>query len=65
MSQNSIRDSWTFEAVDQKLQTIMLKIYDACYEASVKVGEPGNLVVGANIAGFLKVYDAMLHQGII
>ncbi|MDD4212349.1 MAG: NADP-specific glutamate dehydrogenase [Bacilli bacterium] len=65
MSQNSIRESWTFEAVDQKLQTIMLKIYDACYEASVKVGEPGNLVVGANIAGFLKVYDAMLHQGII
>ena len=65
MSQNSIRESWTFEVVDEKLKAIMSRIYHACYEASVRVGQPGNLVLGANISGFLKVYDAMVHQGII
>ena len=65
MSQNSIRQSWTFDEVDQKLQQIMKNIYQTCYNTSVSVGQPGNLVVGANISGFLKVAEAMLAQGII
>jgi glutamate dehydrogenase (NADP+) len=64
MSQNSIRYSWTFEEVDEKLHSIMQNIYKAAYEASVEYGVPGNLLVGANIAGFLKVADAMKAQGI-
>lgn len=64
MSQNSMRLSWTFEEVDEKLHDIMRGIFKASYEASVEAGMPGNLVVGANIASFLKIADAMLHQGI-
>lgn len=56
---------WTFEDVDAKLQGIMKNIYKNSVEASETYGEPGNLVVGANIAGFLKVADAMLIQGIL
>ena len=51
MSQNSIRLSWTFEEVDEKLQNIMKGIYKAAYDASVEYGCEGNLVAGANIAG--------------
>ena len=64
MSQNSLRLSWSFEEVDEKLHGIMKSIYKAAYEASVEFGCPGNLVAGANIAGFLKVADAMKWQGV-
>ncbi len=64
MSQNSQRLSWTFEEVDAMLRTVMAGIYQKAYAASEEFGEPGNLVLGANIAGFLKVADAMLAQGI-
>ena len=63
MSQNSQRLNWTFEEVDQKLQQIMKNIYAAAADAAAQVDMPGNLVVGANIAGFLKVADAMIWQG--
>ena len=65
MSQNSIRMSWSFEEVDEKLQGIMKNIFKACYDESVECGEPGNLMLGANVAGFLKVADAMMAQGIV
>ncbi|MEG1790611.1 MAG: NADP-specific glutamate dehydrogenase, partial [Oscillospiraceae bacterium] len=55
MSQNSIRMSWSFDEVDEKLQGIMKSIFHAAYDASVEVGKPGDLMVGANVAGFLKV----------
>ena len=64
MSQNSLRLSWSFEEVDEKLHGIMKSIYKAAYDASVEFGCPGNLVAGANIAGFLKVADAMKWQGV-
>ena len=64
MSQNSERLSWTFEEVDQKLHGIMKNIFHNAYNASKEYGFEGNLVVGANIAGFLKVADAMKWQGI-
>ena len=65
MSQNSMRLSWSFEEVDEKLQGIMKNIYKACYDASVECGKPGDLMLGANVAGFLKVANAMLAQGIV
>ena len=64
MSQNSQRLSWTFEEVDAKLKTIMVNIFHNAYNAAEKYGMKGNLVAGANIAGFEKVADAMLAQGI-
>ena len=65
MSQNSIRMSWSFDEVDSKLHGIMQNIYKACYDASVECGRPGDLMIGANVAGFLKVADAMMAQGIV
>jgi glutamate dehydrogenase (NADP+) len=65
MTQNSMRLSWTFEEVDEKLQGIMKNIYQACYNASVECGQPGNLMLGANVAGFLKVAEAMMAQGVV
>ncbi|MHA0856910.1 NADP-specific glutamate dehydrogenase [Paenibacillus sp. CMAA1364] len=65
MSQNSMRLAWTFEQVDNKLHEIMIDIYKNCAEAAEAYGYEGNLVVGANIAGFTKVADAMLAQGVI
>jgi len=65
MSQNSMRYSWTFEEVDAKLKDIMIGIYNSASEAAKKFGMEGNLVAGANIAGFLKVADAMMAQGIV
>ncbi|WP_052487146.1 NADP-specific glutamate dehydrogenase [Gordoniibacillus kamchatkensis] len=65
MSQNSMRYSWSFHEVDDKLHAIMKNIYRNSVRASEEYGAPGNLVVGANIAGFLKVADAMLAQGVI
>ena len=65
MSQNSMRYAWTFEEVDAKLKGIMVNIFHNIFDASVECGVPGDLVVGANIAGFKKVADVMLAQGII
>ena len=65
MTQNSERLSWTFEEVDEKLHSIMINIYNNASGAAEKYGMPGNLVAGANIAGFLKVADAMLAQGVV
>ena len=65
MSQNSERLSWTFEEVDSKLQGIMVNIFHACDDASKKYGFDKNYVVGANIAGFEKVAEAMTAQGIV
>ena len=65
MTQNSMRLSWTFEEVDEKLKKIMKNIFNTSKEAAKEYGHDGNYVVGANIAGFLKVADAMISQGII
>ena len=65
MSQNSMRYSWSAEEVDEKLQTIMKNIYEASVNAAREFGMEGNLVAGANIAGFLKVADAMMAQGVV
>ncbi len=64
MSQNSERLSWTRDEVDQKLKGIMKAIHDNAWEAAAKYGKKGNYVVGANIAGFTKVADAMVAQGV-
>ncbi|MBQ4396945.1 MAG: NADP-specific glutamate dehydrogenase [Clostridia bacterium] len=64
MSQNSMRYSWTFEEVDAKLHDIMVNIYHNSAKAAKEYGMEGNLVAGANIAGFLKVANAMLAQGV-
>jgi len=64
MTQNSERIYWSAEEVDEKLHSIMKNIYKACEEAAAEAGKPGNLQVGANVAGFLKVADAMVWQGI-
>ena len=65
MSQNSMRISWTREEVDQKLHDIMKSIHKSCLSTAEAYGTPGNYVNGANIAGFLKVADSMLDQGVI
>lgn len=65
MSQNAQRMSWTFEEVDRKLRDIMSDIYKAVVAAAEEYGMAGNLVAGANIAGFLKVAEAMLSQGVV
>ena len=64
MSQNSMRYSWSFDEVDEKLRHIMVGIFHNAYDASKEFGDAGNLVMGANIAGFLKVADAMQWQGV-
>jgi glutamate dehydrogenase (NADP+) len=65
MSQNSMRLSWTREEVDSRLHKIMEAIHGSCLQAAAKYSTPGNYVDGANIAGFLKVADAMLDQGVV
>ncbi len=65
MTQNSMRLSWTMEEVDQKLQGIMVGIFNKVAEAAAEYATPGDYVAGANIAGFLKVADAMLAQGAV
>ena len=64
MSQNSLRYSWSFEKVDHKLQDIMKNIYNAAADAAALYGHEGNLMIGANIAGFKKVASAMLAYGV-
>jgi len=65
MSQNAMRIAWSFDEVDQRLQGIMKSIYQATRAAAERYAEPENFVVGANIAGFLKVADSMLDQGLV
>ena len=65
MSQNSMRYSWTFEEVDAKLKQIMIGIFHNAYDASKKYGKDGDLVAGANIAGFDKIASAMIAQGVV
>lgn len=65
MSQNSLRLSWTFEEVDMRLKEIMTKIYLDCRDTAAEYGVPGDFVSGANIAGFLKVSNAMISQGVV
>ena len=65
MSQNSQRLSWTFDEVDAKLKGIMVRIFRMADDAAKEYGMPGNYVMGANIAGFLKVAEAMMAQGIV
>ena len=64
MSQNAMHLSWTFEEVDEKLKGIMKDIFKKCHDTAVKFGQPNNVALGANIAGFLKVLDAMIAQGV-
>ena len=64
MSQNSLRLSWTFEEVDQRLHDIMVNIFHTCITSAEKYGHKDNLVMGANIGGFEKIADAMLAQGV-
>jgi glutamate dehydrogenase (NADP+) len=65
MSQNSMRLSWSREEVDNRLKTIMTNIHQTCKQTAEQYGTPGNYVNGANIAGFVKVVDAMLDQGLV
>ena len=65
MAQNSMRYSWTRDEVDGRLKTIMKDIHAATVQAAERFGTPGNYVNGANIAGFLKVADAMIDQGVV
>lgn len=65
MAQNSARLAWTFEEVDAKLQNIMKNIYENSVNAAKEYGHEGNLVVGSNIAGFLKVADTMIAHGVV
>ncbi len=65
MTQNAMWDAWDFETVDQKLKEIMIDIYHNANDTAKEYGKEGNLVAGANIAGFIKVADAMLAQGVI
>jgi len=65
MSQNSMRLSWSREEVDAKLNAIMVAVHEQCMAAAKEYGNPGNYVMGANIAGFVKVADAMIDQGLV
>jgi glutamate dehydrogenase (NADP+) len=65
MSQNSMRLAWTRDEVEERLHGIMIKIHKSCSETAKEYGCPGNYVVGANIAGFIKVADAMMHHGVV
>lgn len=65
MSQNSLRLQWTFDEVDQRLKDIMTGIFQKSYQASKEYGHEGDLMLGANVAGFAKVADAMVAQGIL
>ena len=65
MSQNAQRLSWTFEEVDAKLKNIMVNIYHNAANAAKEYDAEDNLVVGANVAGFMKVADAMMAQGVV
>ena len=63
MAQNSTKIKWTKEEVDQRLRQVMIDIHQNCLQAAERYGDPGNYCSGANIAGFIKVANAMLDQG--
>jgi glutamate dehydrogenase (NADP+) len=65
MQQNASRDSWTFEDTEERLATIMHGIHDTCAQTAEEYGAPGNYVVGANIAGFIRVAEAMQAMGVV
>lgn len=65
MQQNASRDSWHFDATEQRLKQIMTDIYTTCRDTAAQYGHPGDLVVGANLAGYIKVADAMIAQGVV
>ena len=65
MQQNASRDAWTFEFTEQRLREIMRKIHADCHETAAEYGRPGNYIIGANIAGFLRVARAMLAFGVV
>jgi len=65
MSQNAMMMNWLREEVDERLHTIMKRIHQSCYETAIEYGQAGNLVMGANIAGFVKIANAMLDQGVV
>ncbi len=65
MSQNSMRLNWPREEVDKRLKGIMQNIHRMCKETAEHYGAPGNYVVGANIAGFVKVVNSMIDQGVV
>jgi glutamate dehydrogenase (NADP+) len=65
MQQNAGREAWGFEETDAKLHQIMRNVYETCSEAADEFGSPGNFVVGANIAGFIKVARAMIAHGLV
>ena len=64
MAQNSMHYAWTREEVDQRLRIIMKNIHKSCLDSAEEFGTPGDYVNGANIAGFVKVADAMIDQGV-
>jgi len=65
MQQNASRDSWTFEHTESRLDDIMTRIHAATFETAAELGAPGNYVVGANIAGFLRVARARVAHGLV
>ena len=65
MQQNAARDSWDFDATEARLQQIMADIHDRCIETADEYGHPGDYVMGANIAGFTKVADAVIAMGVV
>lgn len=65
MSQGAVRINWTREEVDMRLQTIMRAVHQQCRSAAVEYGADGNYTSGANIAGLVKVAEAMLDQGVV
>jgi len=65
MQQNASRDSWSFDETEARLSTIMRNIHDACYQTAEEYGAPGDYVLGANIAGFTRVAEAMQMLGVI
>ena len=65
MQQNASRDSWSFAHSEERLEEIMINLHKSCWETAAEFGQPGNYIVGANIAGFLKVAEAMLALGLV
>ena len=65
MQQNASRDSWSFAKTESRLEEIMSNIHNACHETAEEYGAPGDYVLGANIAGFVRVADAMRAMGVI
>ena len=65
MQQNASRDSWTFVETEERLEQIMRRIHNRCLSTADEYGQPGNYVAGANIAGFIRVADAMLALGLV